>query len=138
MEETIKIDELEYALDIYCVYKSMLVAAKTNRCNVYKGWLLNFGNFYKWAKEKGFEKGQKVERTSRKYGYLPENTRIITPKRSANGIRNCDKVYIKYKEEVRSATDWSHILGIPRTTIYDRVQKGWTDEEVIEGRRKAR
>lgn len=138
MEEVIGLDELGSALDIYCIYKSMLIAAESNRCSVCNEWLLNFGNFYKWAKEKGFEKGKKIERKSKKYGYEPENTRLTSPKRSTDGIRNCDKVYIKYKEEVRSATDWSHILGIPRTTIYDRVQKGWTDEEVIEGRRKAR
>ena len=136
MEDTIKLDELEDALDVYCLYKSMMATSRAEKSLVYSGWELNFGSFYKWAKENGFEKGKIIEKKSRTAGYVPENIKIMFPKKSITGSTSHDRVYIKYGEEIRSATDWSRILRTPRTTIYDRIQRGWTDEEVIEGRRK--
>lgn len=138
MEDVIKLDELGYAMEVYRAYNNMLLSAKRTKCGVSKEWLLNFGSFYSWAKENSFEAGQKIGRKSRSGGYNKENATIIRNKRSIDGKRNCDKVFIIYNGETKSATDWSIELGIPRTTLYDRIQRGWTDEEVIEGRRKAR
>lgn len=138
MEDTIKLDELGYAMEVYRVYNNMLISANRTKCSVSNEWLLNFGSFYKWAKNNNFEPGQKIGRKSRSSGYDEENAIIVRNKRIIDGKRNCDRVFITYNGQCKSATDWAIELNIPRTTIYDRIQRGWSDKEVIEGRIKGR
>jgi len=137
-EEVVRLDELEDAMELYCIYKSMLINEKSKKRKIYDDWKNNFGAFYKWAVGNGFEKGLKLDIKDPRFGYIPCNIRFTHQNAMCNRTISRDKVFIKYDDDIKSATEWSHILGIPRTTIYDRRQRGWDDEEIIEGKRKAR
>lgn len=54
-------------------------------------------------------------------------------------VQNSNKsnnVYIEYKGEIETVAYWATKTEIPRATLYRRKKNGWSDREVIEGKRE--
>ena len=66
--------------------------------------------------------------------YAPENVRWASETTQARNRTNT--VYLEYQGARRPLTEWAEIRGEAPDTYRARKRLGWTDEEVIEGRRR--
>ena len=108
---------------------------------IYSKWKEDFYTFYSWSIRNGYTIGKKLTRKVKEIGFIPINCKFVdedTKINIKNSRRRSDNIIIFYKGETKTATEWSEILGIPRTTMYYRSQMGWSDEEIIEGKSKSR
>ena len=85
--------------------------------------------FERWTKESGFCKGMSLERRDVNGNYCPDNCTWATPKEQANNRRNT--VYLEYNGENHTVSEWADILGINRSTLNNRVHRGWTAEKAL-------
>ena len=127
---------------IYHVWASM-----KNRCNnsndtnyeyyggrgvsVYSLWNKRDGfiNFYKWAIQNGYEKGLTLDRIDVNGNYEPDNCRWITHKKQMLNTRRNKR--IKYKNELKTLSEWAQTYNLKFDTLYARVNHGWTIERAL-------
>lgn len=70
-----------------------------------------------------------VERRDNSLGYSPDNCEWATrhaQSRNRRGLR-----WLTLNGETRIATDWAPIVGLPKTTIIQRLFNGWSPEETL-------
>lgn len=89
-----------------------------------------FENFADWSMKNGYADNLSIDRKDNEKGYSPDNCRWATAKEQANNTRST--VFLTYKGETKSASEWSEITGIRQDTLTYRKRHGWTDEECIE------
>jgi hypothetical protein len=78
----------------------------------------SFKNFY--ADVGDAPEGKTLDRIDNDKGYEPSNIRWATRKEQQRNTRATTKLVVN--GEARSSSEWSEILGIPRTTIRQRYQ----------------
>ena len=88
-----------------------------------------FVNFYNWAIDNGYEEHLTLDRIDSSGNYEPSNCRWATYKEQANNTKAT--VFLTYKGETKSASEWSEIVGISQSCITGRKNKGWTDEKCL-------
>ncbi len=85
-------------------------------------WRNSFATFKAWALSHGYRDDLTIDRIDFNKDYCPENCRWITPQEQAkNTSRN---VYITYKGETHTLTDWQRITGIDQRKISRRLKRG--------------
>lgn len=131
------------------VYK--IWAGMKNRCynhksieyNIYGGrgitvcdeWRNNPEAFIEWAYENGFdknkrEKEQSIDRIDVNKGYSPDNCRFANATTQANNTRS--NVNISYSGKTQTLAQWCRELGLPYSTIGNRLRSGWGIIEALE------
>lgn len=89
-------------------------------------------NFYRWAINNGYRKGLTLDRIDPASDYEPNNCRWVTMSDQQNNKTN--NHLIEYNGEKRTLTEWSKILGIPRTTLSNRLNTlCWSVERAFGG-----
>lgn len=102
-------------------------------CSAWQG-VYGFTNFSEWAVSNGYKEGLTLDRINNNENYCPENCRWVT-----NGIQALNKrttVFVTYKGETKPLIQWSRELGVPYSCLQTRHYKGYTDTEIIEGKRQ--
>lgn len=89
-----------------------------------------FENFAEWSMKNGYADNLSIDRKDNDKGYSPDNCRWASAKEQANNTRST--VFLTYKGETKSASEWSEITGIRQDTLTMRKRNGWSDEECIE------
>lgn len=100
-------------------------------CKEWQG-VYGYTNFKCWALANGYAEGLVIDRIDNNKGYYPSNCRWITNKENQNNKRT--NVYVTYKNETLTLSQWAEKLNIPYGTLNTRHQKGYSDKEIIEGR----
>ena len=103
--------------------------------NMYEGWqgIYGFSNFSRWAMQNDYKEGLTIDRIDNNKGYFPENCRWVTSKEQANNKRT--NVRISYKGVTKTLSQWAEELGINYSCLQTRHYKGYTDVEIIEGKK---
>ena len=70
-----------------------------------------------------------IDRIDNNKGYSPENCRWVTYRGQANNKTN--NRYLTYNNETHTLGEWSEITGIKLSTIWARLNRGWTAEETL-------
>lgn len=129
---------------LYAVWRTMRQRCTNPNCRGYKWYgakgikvceeWLNVENFFEWAIQSGYREGLTIDRIDSSGDYEPSNCRWVSmseqqSNRSSNHL-------IEFNGECHTLTEWSSILGIPRSTLSNRiVTHGWTVERAFtEGR----
>lgn len=87
-------------------------------------------NFYEWAMDNGYEEGLTLDRVDSSGNYEPSNCRWVTM--AAQQSNKSNNHTIEYHGERHMLTQWSKLLGIPRTTLSNRLMSlGWSVERAF-------
>lgn len=93
-------------------------------------WRKDCKNFYKWAKENGYDKGLQIDRIDNDKGYSPDNCRWVSPRENCMN-RSCTR-RATLNGETHTLKDWSEITGISYQVLSDRIYRyGWTVERAL-------
>lgn len=95
-------------------------------------WLNSFINFKEWAVNNGYSENLSIDRIDVNKGYSPTNCRWANSITQNNNRRS--NTYFTNNGTTHTAAEWSRIVGIKAATIIARRERGWTDEECINGK----
>ena len=85
--------------------------------------------FRKWALENGYADNLTLDRIDVNKGYSPENCRWVSMKEQQNNKRN--NRLITYNGKTQTIAQWSTELGIPFSTIKNRLNRQMPIEKVL-------
>lgn len=92
-------------------------------------WLESFENFYKWAVKSGYKNDLTIDRINNDGDYSPDNCRWSTQsEQTRNTSRN---VFLTYKNQTKTAVEWSEVLGVNESLITSRVRRGYSDQQAL-------
>ena len=93
-------------------------------------WLNDCSNFYKWAKENGYNENLQLDRIDVNGDYEPSNCRWITALENSYNKRCTRKII--YKGETKNLLEWEEETGINRKILADRIFKyKWSIERAL-------
>ena len=85
--------------------------------------------FRKWALENGYSDNLTLDRIDVNKGYSPENCRWVSMKTQQNNKRN--NRLITYNGKTQTIAKWCDELGIPFSTIKNRLNKQMPVEKIF-------
>ena len=88
-----------------------------------------FKNFCDWALNNGYAENLTLDRVNSDGNYEPSNCKWATNKEQQNNTQY--NRLITFRGETHNITQWSEILGIPRTTLYNRLRRDWSIERTL-------
>lgn len=88
---------------------------------------LEFKNFYSDMGDR--PPGFSLDRIDVNGDYSAANCRWADNKTQSRNRRNSR--LLTYKDQTRTMTEWSEILGLKSKTMFMRRAAGWTDEEIL-------
>lgn len=101
-------------------------------------WNKDYISFYEWAMSVGYQENSKskltIDRIDNSKGYNPNNCRFLTIQEQQNNKTN--NHLITLNGETHTVTQWAKILDINVQTIFSRIRKGLTAEEILSKKRK--
>lgn len=86
-------------------------------------------NFEKWVESTDYCKGKSLERIDVNGMYEPNNCKWASPKEQANNRRNTK--FIEWQGEKHTISEWAEILGVNRSTLNNRVYRGWDIDKLF-------
>jgi hypothetical protein len=97
--------------------------------SVYEEWDKSYTTFRDWALSHGYKKDLSIDRIDNDGGYHPLNCRWATMVQQCNNKSNCN--YLTLHGERLTTIEWSRKLKIPRSTILNRISRGWSVEDAL-------
>ena len=97
--------------------------------SVCKEWDESFEPFRDWALENGYHVGLTIDRIDVNGNYEPSNCRWATKDEQGRNKQNTH--WVTAFGETKTIREWSEKFGIGRTTIENRLLKGWADEDAV-------
>ena len=88
----------------------------------------SFENFWEDMGE-SYQDGLTIDRKNNQKGYSKDNCRWVTPHEQNKNMRS--NVYLNHKGKKSTVEEISEQTGLLSTTIYNRRQRGWTDDKII-------
>lgn len=85
--------------------------------------------FIPWLVGHGWEKGLQLDRVDNDKGYAPENCRVVAPIVNANNREDCRNLNLQGM--VVTISEASRMFGIRKTTIKERLNRGWSDLDAV-------
>lgn len=89
----------------------------------------DFKSFCAWAMANGYESNLTLDRKDGNRNYEPSNCRWVTNKEQQNNTQY--NRLITFRGETHNITQWAEMLGIPRTTLYNRLRREWSVEKTL-------
>lgn len=87
-------------------------------------------NFYNWSMSHGYKDNLTIDRIDVNGNYSPNNCRWITNKEQQNNKTN--NVYITYKGERKTISQWAEFLGVNKSTLdYRIIRYNWPLERAF-------
>ncbi len=128
------------ATKLYRVYSSMRERCEKPSCPEYKNyggrgitvckeWKHDRNSFFEWALNNGYKQGLEIDRIDVNGNYEPSNCRWVTRVENCNNKRN--NIFLEYKGEKHTLSEWARLTGIRKNTIYSRYYSGKKPEEIL-------
>lgn len=97
-------------------------------------WMKSFKDFFDWSIRNGYKEGLQIDRIDNDGNYEPSNCRWVTRKENMNNTSK--NVYMEYKGEKLTLSQWSDRFGVSEKLISERLKNGWSSKEVLFGKKK--
>lgn len=92
-------------------------------------WKKDFKTFYDWSMANGYQEILSIDRIDVNGNYEPSNCRWSDKKtQNRNTTQNKN---ITYNGETHCLSEWAEILNIPPKTLFTRLRRGWTIDNVL-------
>ena len=88
-----------------------------------------FETFKEWAISNGYNDTMTIERVDPNGNYEPINCTWIPKSEQAKNRTNCN--FLTFNGKTQTVSDWARELNIHRTTINNRLRKGWSAEDAL-------
>lgn len=98
--------------------------------SVCKEWH-KFENFLEWSIANGYSDKLTIDRIDSTGNYEPNNCRWVGNLEQANN--KSTNVFITILGETHTIAEWARIYRMQYHTLYDRVKKGWNENELFKG-----
>lgn len=94
-------------------------------------WMGEYGlvNFYNWAMQNGYDESLTIDRINNDGDYSPDNCRWVNYSEQNRNTRRNHEVTINGVTKLM--TDWCNEYGIDVATFKQRLDKGWTGNDLI-------
>lgn len=92
-------------------------------------WENSYAAFKEWALSNGYAEGLTIDRIDVNGDYCPENCKWATRKEQTLNRRNT--LTLTCNGETKTLSEWADILGVKYITLYHRVRKGMSPEEIL-------
>ena len=99
-------------------------------------WKNDYLAFRRWALANGYSDELTIDRIDPCGNYEPSNCRWADMSTQAKNKRW--SIYLTLDGETKHLCEWAEELNIPLGTLYARHYKGWSDEEILLGRKNTR
>lgn len=127
----------EPLFSIWCGVRKRCLSPKASNYSNYGGrgisickeWKDNYDSFRIWSIKNGYRQGLSLDRIDNNSGYSPENCRWTTPIVQQNNRRS--NINIAYNGETHTLKEWSRIIGISYSTLYQRYKYGWNIKRML-------
>lgn len=106
----------------YCRYGARGITVCTE-------WLHDFQAFWDWAIANGYHDNLSIDRIDNDKGYSPDNCRWATSKQQNNNVSTNRRV--THNGKTMTLAQWCEAKKVPRSSVYDRLYRGWTVEEAL-------
>lgn len=97
---------------------------------------LRYIPFQEWARKNGYKEGLTLDRINNDGNYEPSNCRWVTNREQQYNKRS--NRLITYKGVTKTLTEWAAELGVAKSTLYRRFDRGMSIKEAFESKRKNR
>ena len=93
-------------------------------------WKDDYVVFRNWAMDNGYRDDLTIDRIDNDGCYKPDNCRWVSYKVQSNNTRHNHQ--LSYKGETYSIAEWAEIIGLPRSTLSQRITKcKWPIEKAL-------
>lgn len=89
----------------------------------------DFAQFRAWAIDNGYDENLSIDRIDNDKGYCPGNCRWVSSYVQMNNRRMCN--VLEFNGEKLTLSQWADKTGIPRSTLLNRIKRGWDVEETL-------
>ncbi len=93
-------------------------------------WRDNFAAFREWAISHGYDDSKSIDRIDNDRGYSPHNCRWVDAMTQGNNRRTCHMLTLD--GQTHTIAEWSRLTGIGKTTIRERLNRGWSAAMALE------
>ena len=90
----------------------------------------DINSFKDWIATSEYQPGLTLDRIDSNQGYTPSNCRWASMKQQDNNRRNTK--FVELDGTRHTITEWAEITGINRSTLNNRVHRGWGASEALE------
>lgn len=97
-------------------------------------WKNDFKAFYDWSMANGYRDDLTIDRIDNDGNYEPSNCRWATVEEQNRNKPNVR--FITYGGKTQTIGQWTQELHLGKETIRERLKRGWSETEAIEGKRK--
>lgn len=92
-------------------------------------WQDSFQIFFDWAMANGYTDELSIDRIDVNGNYEPSNCRWATREEQQNNKR--DNVRVEFGGKVLTLSEWAQLHNINRSTLLNRINRGWEFERAI-------
>lgn len=92
-------------------------------------WRNNSVAFIEWAFSHGYNENLTLDRIDSNKDYSPDNCRWVTPKEQSNHMSS--NHMLTFNGKTQSLTLWAEELGIEKSTLSGRINRGWSVERAF-------
>ena len=96
---------------------------------VCKEWMSDFLCFKEWAENSGYHDNLSIDRIDVDGPYSPDNCRRADCTTQNNNRRNTR--YLSVDGTCMTMSQWASETGIPYWKIWERINRGWSEEEAV-------
>lgn len=92
-------------------------------------WKNDYISFRDWARANGYMDDLSIDRIDSDGNYTPDNCRWATRKEQNNNQRS--NIRLSFDGHTHTAAQWAEIMGITKSCIYKRINRGYSIEAIL-------
>lgn len=89
----------------------------------------DFKTFVDWSLKNDYQLGLSLDRIDNNGNYTPDNCHWIPFRKQC--LNRSSNQFLTYNGKTLTIVEWASVTGIKASTLYGRLQRGWTVEDTL-------